>query len=129
MPILNFVDVRLLIDDEIAPEYDDPNNPDSVHHAKKYGLAEAGQSFTVEVTHLKGFQLEHAPYIVSKMYCDMATKRVRQRESAAFIPYIQQTTLEKMWLGEHRRRIAKDAETDQWYKYNYVFGPLQHGIT
>ena len=74
MPMLEHIDVRVLVNDHPLQEYADPEgDPDDSHSRVRYIESVVGQKFRVVVRLLPNFQLKNAPWFRSGFYIDNST--------------------------------------------------------
>lgn len=125
MPILHFVEARVLIGGQPAAEFEVPDRPDDAHRAARYILAEPDLTYSVEVRFLPGFRLYQARYLYSKLQCD--ADNVGQAKSI-YTRHIQQRrriVTQNSLFSKFDAYPAEDKTTAQWYKYKYTFGLLE----
>lgn len=123
MPNNDFIDVRVLVGNELLQEHDDPGgNGDKRGTAVRYVEATTGQEFAVQVKILPGFNLRHAPWLCSMLYIDNIDKAWQTAIPCKDLPHSRGVLLQ-----EHTHLFRTTALKDQqglWRIAPYTFGAL-----
>jgi len=121
MPCRDFVDARIVVNDQPLEEYQDPDNDDDV----RYVQAIAGQTFGVEVKILPGFQLHRARHLCFEFqivdvnrYCCCAGARQS-------LPHRKGVLTKEVKHQHNGSRVKKD--DGQWTIASLTFGALGIG--
>lgn len=125
MPTLHGIHVRIVIDGEVAKEYENPNAVPVPCQVSTCVRAEPGQSFIVEVGVMEGYDLRDAPYLLVQMLCDGFGKPSRRKCNVLRIPHQGQTVTRRGIIAAFEHYRGRDEETGDWYKYRYAFGALE----
>lgn len=125
MPRHECMDVRIQVDGRPLVEYPDPDDANNSHHdLSRYVEVKTGQTFSVNVKILPGFQLLNAPYLCVEFEVDHDTAsqayHIRCEDEADTYRGILQNTLTEKFDGTRFR----DPVTGTWYLHNLEFGAL-----
>lgn len=123
MPLENFIDVRVLVNNRPLTEYPETNDDDNEGDKRTcYVEAVTGQQFSVSVTILPGFRLHSTPYLYVQMWVDDANCYLFYSLPYNGFPCRKDVVALKQKFDFTGVR-AKD-ERGEWKLYPYTFGAL-----
>jgi hypothetical protein len=124
MPLHECMDVRIQVDGQPLVEYRDPDDASDSHpNLSRYVEVKTGQTFSVKVKFLPGFQIQNAPYLAVKLRIDQDAVQHRQNWSCKDANIVR-GQLQNQLTENFSARPYKEPLTGAWYNHSFEFGPL-----
>lgn len=125
MPLHDCMDVRIDVDGQPLVEYPDPDDTSNSHHEfSRYIEVKSGQTFSVRVKILPGFQIQSAPYLYVSFQIDQETTFHYRYWSIKDEATLVRGRLQKQLTAAHAGVPYKQPVTGVWHMHGLQFGAL-----